>query len=81
LTSATQKLISRSLACWFGSRDAQSRAAIGIVTAMLFYNITAVVLFLSLRFIVGLSGMGLIPVSVVHATLAIWCFSCLRESR
>lgn len=72
-------VLSLGLCCWFGSRDAQSRAAIGIVAAMLLYNIAVVVLFVWLRYGVGLNGMGLLPVSVLHSLLAAWCIISLRS--
>lgn len=71
-------LLSLGFACWFGSRDARSRAAIGIVAAMLLYNLAVVVLFVSLRYGAGMTGMGLLPASALHAALAVWCIACLR---
>jgi hypothetical protein len=73
-------LLSLGVACWFGSRDVQSRAAIGIVAAMLLYNLAAVVLLVSLRYGVGMTGMGLLPASALHAALAVWCIACLRAA-
>ena len=73
-------LLALGLACWFGSRDTQSRAAIGIVAAMLLYNLAAVVLLLSLRYYVGMTGIGLLPASALHAALALWCIACLRAA-
>jgi hypothetical protein len=70
-------LLSLGVACWLGSRDTQSRAATGIVAAMLVYNLAAVVLLLSLRYVVGMPGMGLLPASALHVALAIWCVICL----
>lgn len=74
-------LVSLGLCCCFGSRDAQSRAAIGIVAAMLIYNIAVVVLLVSLRYGAGMTGMGLLPASALHAALAVWCIACLRKTR
>jgi thiol:disulfide interchange protein len=73
-------LVSLGIACWMGSRDAQSRAAVGIVVAMLVYNLAAVVLLLSVRFGAGMNGMGLLPVAALHAALAAWCVGCLRTA-
>jgi len=72
-------LLSLGVACWFGSRDANSRAALGVVVAMLLYNLSAVVLFLSARYGSGLMGMGVLPATVVHVVLAVWCLACLRK--
>jgi hypothetical protein len=73
-------LLSLGVACWFGSRDTQSRAAIGIVAAMLLYNLAAVALLVSLRYYAGMTGMGLLPASALHAVLAVWCIACLRAA-
>jgi hypothetical protein len=72
-------LVSFGVACWSGSLDTQSRAASGIVVAMLVYNISIVVLLLSLRFGAGMTGAGLLPVSVLHAALAVWCIAMARQ--
>jgi hypothetical protein len=73
-------LLSLGFACWWAWRDARSPAAIGIVAAMLLYNLAVVVLFISLRYGAGMTGMGLLPVSALHSALAIWCIACLRAA-
>jgi hypothetical protein len=70
-------LLSLGFACWFGSRDTQSRAAVGIVAAMLTYNLAAATLLLSFRYYANMSGEGLLPASMLHAALAVWCIACL----
>jgi hypothetical protein len=47
---------------------------------MLLYNLAAVVLLVSLRYGVGMTGMGLLPASALHAALAVWCIACLRAA-
>lgn len=74
-------LLSFGIACWFGSRDTQSRAAVGIVAAMLVYNLAAVTLLVSLRYYADMTGIGLLPAAVLHAALAVWCIGCLRTAR
>jgi hypothetical protein len=73
-------LLSLGIVCSLGSRDARSRAAFGIVAAMLLYNLAAVALFLSARYGAGMTGMGLLPASALHAAMALWCLACLREA-
>ena len=73
-------LLSLGVACSFGSRDAQSRAAAGIVAAMLVYNFAAVVLILSARFCAGMTGVGLLPAAALHTALAVWCVACLWKA-
>ena len=74
-------LLSLGIACWFGSRDTQSRAAFGIVVAMLVYNLAAATLLLALRFYLGLTGVGLLPAAAMHAALAAWCISVVKSNR
>jgi hypothetical protein len=49
--------------------DSQSRAAIGLVVALLFYDSAVVVIFLFARLGAGLSGIGLGPAVVLHSGL------------
>jgi hypothetical protein len=71
-------LVSLAVACWFARRDAYSRACLGVVAGMLVYNLSVAVLLVSLRYGAGMTGLGLLPVSVLHAALAVWCVACLR---
>jgi hypothetical protein len=74
-------LLSLGIACWFGSRDTQSRAATGIVAAMLVYNLAAVTLLLSLRYYSNMTGTGLLPAAVLHAALAVWCINVINTKQ
>ncbi len=66
------------LICWFASRHPQSPTAMGVVTALLFYNTTVVGILLYEHLGVGLNALGIWPAIVVHAALAIWCLACVR---
>ncbi|WNM57538.1 hypothetical protein [Candidatus Nitrospira allomarina] len=72
-------LISLGIACWFARNDRQSRAATGLVTAMVLYNVGAVGVFLYAGMGLGLTGVGLWPAALLHTGLAIWCLGCLRS--
>lgn len=74
-------LFSLGMVCWFGSRDTGSRAAVGIVAAMLFYNLATIVLLVSLRYYVGMTGIGLLPAAGLHAALAVWCISVINNKQ
>ena len=74
-------LFSLGLACWFARDDGQSRAAIGLVSAMLLYNVASVGVFLYAGMGLGLSGIGLWPAVLLHTVLAVWCLACLRINR
>jgi hypothetical protein len=71
-------LLSLGTACWLARHDEQSRATIGLITAMLFYNTAAVALLANAAIGSGLLGVGLWPGLVLHVAMAVWCIACLR---
>lgn len=73
-------LLALGVACWV-ARDDHGRAANGIVTAMLLYNLSAVALLAYAGLGVGLSGIGLWPAVMLHTGLAVWCVTGLRTKQ
>jgi len=71
-------LVALGLSCWGARRDEHSRAANGIVSAMLLYNVTAVVVPAYAGLGWRLFGVGLWPAVVLHALMTGWCLACLR---
>ena len=71
-------LVSLGTACWIARNEDQSRAAAGLIAAMLIYNVAVVMLLVHARFALDFRGIGLPPVVIVHTGLAIWCFACLQ---
>lgn len=66
-------IIALAICCW-QARDSQlTQAALGIVAALLFYNIAAagVLAYGGVR--LGLQSVFIWPTIVVHSALAIWC--------
>ena len=74
-------LIALGVACWLARDDAASRAARGLVGAMLLYNVAVPVLVIQARLGSGLSGVAFWPVLLVHGAAAVWCFGCLAPRR
>jgi hypothetical protein len=66
-------LLSLGVACWLARDDAQSRAARGLLAAMVLYNLGASI-------VLGIDGIGSQPVGialwpavVLHAGMTAWC--------
>jgi hypothetical protein len=70
-------LLSLGAACWFARNDEGSRSAIGLIGAMLLYNIAAVTVLVYANIGDGLFGVGLWLAILVHTALAIWCVAGL----
>jgi hypothetical protein len=71
-------LIALGLACWQARVDSQTRAARGIVVAMLLYNVAAFSVLVYAGVGLNLSAIGLWPAVAVHGALALWCLVCLQ---
>lgn len=69
-------VLALAVACWQARNDVEGKAAKGMVTAMLLYNL-AVVAILALAWLRhGISGIAFWPVIAGHLTLAVWCVAC-----
>ena len=71
-------VVALGVACWRARQDERSRSAIGIVTAMLFYNVVVIAILMYARLGLGVSSIVLWPAVVLHVVLAAWCIACLR---
>src|SRR3954454_4925976 len=70
-------LLALGVACWLTRDDTQSRAARGLVVAMLTYNIPAAAVLALAGIALQLHGLVLWPAVVLHAAMAVWCVACL----
>lgn len=73
-------LLTMGIACWLARNDSQSRAAIGLIVALLLYDAAVVVILLLARFAMGMLGIALWPAVVLHSGLGVWSLSCLKKS-
>jgi hypothetical protein len=72
-------LLALGVACWLARCDTQSRAARGLVAAVLLYDVAAIVILAFAGIGFGLHGAVLWPAVVLHALMSIWCVACLRQ--
>jgi len=70
-------LLSLGVACWLARGDSESRAARGLVAAMLLYDVGAVAVLAFAGIGFGLHGVALWPAVVLHAVMTVWCVACL----
>jgi hypothetical protein len=70
-------LLALGVACWLAQYDAQSCAARGLVSAMVLYNLGAVVILGAAGIRSQPVGIGLWPAVVLHAVMTIWCVTSL----
>jgi hypothetical protein len=74
-------LFSLGAACWLSRDDGQSRAATGLILAMVLYHGAAVAVLAHAGIVSRLLGIALWPGLVLHAALLVWSITCLRVSR
>jgi len=70
-------MLALGVACWLARADAASRAARGLVAAMLLYNVAVVAILVLAWASLGLFGIAFWPVVLAHTGLAAWCVACL----
>ena len=73
-------LLALGVACWLARDDTQTRAARGLVSAMVLYNLGAVIILGSAGLGSPSVGIALWPAVILHAAMGAWCGACLRRS-
>ncbi|MGA7291775.1 MAG: hypothetical protein WBW53_07775 [Terriglobales bacterium] len=72
-------LLAVGIACWMARDHSESRTAIGLIAALLVYDVSVVALLLLARLAEHLSGIALWPVVFLHSGLAAWSLFCLKK--
>lgn len=73
-------LLTIGIACWLAHYDSQSRAARGLVGAMLVYNLGVAVVLAAAGIISKQVGVLLWPAVVLHLMMTVWCVACLLRN-
>ena len=73
-------LLTLGVACWLARGDTQSRAANGLVAAMLVYDVAVAAILAFAAIGNGLYGIALWPAVILHAVMSVWCVAWLRHS-
>jgi hypothetical protein len=74
-------LLALGVACWLARCDAQSRAARGLASAMVLYNLGAVVILGAAGIRFRPVGVALWPAVVLHSAMTAWCIVSLRSAK
>jgi len=72
-------LLAVGIACWVERNHSESRGAIGLIVALLVYDVSVVVLLLLARLGEHLSGIVLWPTVFLHSGLGAWSLFSLRK--
>ena len=70
-------LLALGVACWLAASDARSCAARGVVSAMVIYNLGAMLVLGAAGLRPQPVGIGLWPAVILHAVMTVWCVSRL----
>jgi hypothetical protein len=66
-------IIALAICCWQARNAERSGAGLGIVMAMLFYNMAAAAVLVYAGVRLGLQSVYIWPTIVLHSALALWC--------
>ena len=77
---AGMALLALGVACWLAHYDEQSRAATGLVSAMVLYNLGTMIILGAVGIRSQSVGILLWPAVVLHGAMAVWCCFCLWQS-
>ena len=72
-------LLGLGVACWFARIDAHSRAARGLLAAVLVYDLGAVLVLGAAGIQLPTAGINLWLAVALHTAMAIWCVALLSQ--
>jgi hypothetical protein len=73
-------LLALGVACWFASYDVQNRAARGLSSAMVLYNLGVALILGAAGLQSQPAGTALWPAVILHAVMGAWCVTTLRRN-
>jgi hypothetical protein len=74
-------LLAIGIASWQARNDNRAPAQLGLLMALVIYNLAATSLLTFSGTILKMAGMALWPAILLHAVLAVWCIACLKKSK
>jgi hypothetical protein len=74
-------LLTLGVACWLARNDTQSRAARGLVAAMVLYNLGVAIILGTVGIQLQPVGVALWPAVVLHAAMTVWCILSLLSEK
>jgi hypothetical protein len=66
-------IIAIAICCWQARNSEHSGAGLGVVTALLFYNVAAAAVLVYAGVRLGLQSPYIWPTIVMHSAMALWC--------
>ena len=77
---ASVALLALGVACWLAGGDIQSRAAKGLIVAMLMYNLGVASILAVAGIHSQMIGIALWPAVILHIAMGFWCVLRLKQS-
>ena len=73
-------ILSLAACCWQTRNSERSGPGLGVVAAMIFYNIAAAAVLVYAGVRLGLQSPYIWPIIVIHGVMALWCAAVVRFS-
>jgi hypothetical protein len=73
-------LLALGVACWFASYEVQNRAARGLASAMMLYNVGVILILGAAGLQSRPVGIALWPAVILHIAMSVWCVASLRSN-